>query len=156
MKFLNSKQKRAIFEELEKVYGVKEIDYELAEFGKQRLRAFSGNLPKEEIFDLSELTSIEVLGLYLISQKDDDLRLNFDAVSLLKEKISKRITEIDKNQLALWVRGYDLEIPAERGIAVLKFKDDLVGVGKSNGEKIFNYLPKERKIKTPLPKPHNI
>ncbi|MBU0907656.1 MAG: hypothetical protein KKD18_05740 [Nanoarchaeota archaeon] len=151
MKFLNSKQKRAILKGLEEVYGITELNYLLVEFGKKRLRAFSGNLTREEIQQLSQLTNIEVIGMYLISRKDNDLRLNFDAVSLLRNQITKSITEINKEQLALWIRGHDLDIATERGIVVLKFQDELVGIGKSNTEKIFNYVPKERKIKTPVP-----
>lgn len=152
MKFLNSKQKRAIQEGLEEVYGITELNYLLIEAGKKRIRAFSGNLTREEILQLSQLANIEVIGMYLISQKDDDLRLNFDAVSLFRNKITKNITEIDKKQLDLWIRGYDLEIKCPRGIAILKFQDELVGIGKSNTEKVFNYVPKERKLKTPIPK----
>jgi|SRR3989338_7350450 len=152
MKFLNSKQKRAVQQELEEVYGIPELNYLLIEFGKKHIRGFSGNLTREEIFQLSELANIEVIGMYLISQKDDDMRLNFDAVSLFRNQITKKIVEIDKKQLDLWMRGYDLDISCERGIVVLKFQDNLVGIGKSNTEKIFNYVPKERKLKTPLPK----
>jgi len=151
MKFLNSKQKKSIQEGLNEFYGITELNAQLIEVGKLRIRAFTGNLSREEISQLSKITSIETIGMYLISQKDNDLRLNFDALPLFKSQITKRILEINKDQLALWVRGYDLEIKCERGIVVLKFEDDLVGIGKSNTEKIFNYLPKERKIKTPLP-----
>src|SRR3989338_11650581 len=110
MKFLNSKQKRAVQQELEEVYGIPELNYLLIEFGKKHIRGFSGNLTREEIFQLSELANIEVIGMYLISQKDDDMRLNFDAVSLFRNQITKKIVEIDKKQLDLWMRGYDLEI----------------------------------------------
>jgi NOL1/NOP2/fmu family ribosome biogenesis protein len=152
MKFLNSKQKKAVFEELEEVYGIDRMNYELIEAGKKRLRAFSGNFTREEISQLSQLTNIEIIGMYLISQKDNDLRLNFDAVSLFRNQITKNILEIDKKQLDMWMRGYDLDIKCPRGVVVLKFQDELVGIGKSNTEKIFNYLPKERKLKTPIPK----
>jgi NOL1/NOP2/fmu family ribosome biogenesis protein len=152
MKFLNSKQKRRIVEELKEQYGITELPYLLIEGGKQPLRAFSGNLSKEEIVQLSILARIEVIGMYLISKKDNDCRLNFDAVSLLRNQISKNITEISKSQLDLWMRGHDLEIKCPRGIAVIKFQDELIGLGKSNTEKIFNYVPKERKLKTQMPK----
>ena len=151
MKFLNSKQKRKVQGDLEETYGIPEIPYLLIEAGKQRLRAFSGDLSGEQILQLAQIANIETIGMYIISQKDDDLRLNFDALPLFKSQITKRIFEINKNQLALWMRGYDLDIKCERGIVVLKYQDELVGIGKCNTEKIFNYLPKERKLKTPLP-----
>jgi len=151
IKFIKSSQKRKILAELEEIYGITNLPYLLVKTGKKKLRAFSGHLSKEEISQLTELTNIEVIGMYLISQKDNDLRLNFDAVSLLRNQITKRIIEIDKGQLELWIRGHDLEIEAPRGIVVLKYNNDLVGVGKSNTQKIFNYVPKERKLKIPLP-----
>lgn len=150
MKFLNSKQRKEIQQGLNEQYGITELPYLMIEAGKQRLRAFSGTFSREEIQQLSQIANIELIGMYLISRKDNDLRLNFDAVSLLRDQITKSVLEIDEKQLNLWMHGQDLEIKCPRGIIVLKFKDELVGIGKSNTEKIFNYLPKERKLKTPL------
>ncbi len=152
MKLLNSKQKKHLIEELERLYGITDLPYLLIEAGKRKLRAFSGNLTKEEIIKLSQLIRVEVIGLYIISQKDAEPRINFDALPLLKDQITKNILEINKEQLELWLRGYNLDIKTDRGTVVLKYQDDFVGVGKSNTEKIFNYVPKERKLKTPLPK----
>ena len=147
IKFIKSKEKKRILEELEKSYGIEKLNYLLIETGKKKLRAFSGDLSKEEISKLRNTINVEVIGMYLISQKDVDLRLNFDAVSLLREQIRKNIIEINKEQYELWMRGHDLEIKHPKGIAVIKFIEDLVGIGRSNGEKIFNYIPKERRIK---------
>ena len=152
LQFLKSKEKRALVEELEEQYGITELPYLLLETGKQKIRGFSGHLSKEEIVQLTRLTNVEIIGAYLINQKDQNARISFDAIQLFKEQITKNIIEINNQQLQLWLRGYDLEIQAPRGIVVLKYQEDLVGIGKSNTEKIFNYVPKERKLKTPLPK----
>ena|SRR3989344_2075409 len=151
LQFLKSKEKRTLVEELEEQYGITELPYLLLETGKQKIRGFSGHLSKEEIVQLTRLTNIEIIGAYLINQKDQNARISFDAIQLFKEQITKNIIEINNQQLQLWLRGYDLEIQAPRGIVVLKYQEDLVGIGKSNTEKIFNYVPKERKLKTPLP-----
>ena len=151
LQFLKSKEKRALVEELEEQYGITELPYLLLETGKQKIRGFSGHLSKEEIVQLTRLTNVEIIGAYLINQKDQNARISFDAIQLFKEQITKNIIEINNQQLQLWLRGYDLEIQAPRGIVVLKYQEDLVGIGKSNTEKIFNYVPKERKLKTPLP-----
>ncbi len=76
--------------------------------------------------------------------------MNFDALALFKDQITKNIIEINEEQLEKWIRGYDLEIQTERGIVILQHNNDLVGLGRSNEEKVFNYVPKERKVKTPL------
>ncbi|MCA9485991.1 MAG: hypothetical protein KC506_04055, partial [Nanoarchaeota archaeon] len=120
--------------------------------GKRKMRAYSGHLSKEELSELGRIANVEIIGSYIINTRDDDFRLNFDMVSLLRDKINKTIVEIDEKQLDLWMRGHDLDVKGvERGIVVVKFDGELVGVGKSNTEKIFNYVPKERKLKTALP-----
>jgi len=151
--FLNSKEKKKLLAELEHHYGITSLPYALLETGKKKVRAFSGSLTGEEISELNRVTNIELIGSYMINKKDNDPRISFDALTLLKNQITKNIVEINNEQLQLWLRGHDLEIPnLPRGPVVIKFQDDLVGIGKSNTEKIFNYVPKERKLKTPLPK----
>jgi len=151
--FFNVKEKKELLEELENLYGIKYLNnYQFLETGKKKIRAFSGSLAKEEIKKLSQIIRIEIIGMYMVSKRDDQARINFDALPVLKNQIKKNIIEIDKEQLEKWIRGQDLEMQVQKGTVVLKFEEDLVGIGKSNGEKIFNYIPKERKIKTQLPK----
>lgn len=150
-KFIKSSEKRKIEAELEELYGIDSLpEYLLIEAGKKRIRAFSGSLSKEEIMLLSRAVKVELVGIYLISKKDEEARLNFDAVSLLKGKITKNVLEINEEQFQNWIRGQDLELETQRGTVVIKYKNDFIGVGKSNGEKVFNYIPKERKLKTQL------
>lgn len=150
MKFIKSSHKKKLLKELEEIYGITELPYQLIQGGKQRVRAFSGHLSREEIQELSQITRVELVGIYLVSQKDNEARISFDAVSLLRKQITKNIIEIDEKQFELWIRGYDLDMETQKGTIVIKHKNDLVGIGKSNGEKVFNYVPKGRKIKTPL------
>ncbi len=150
--FIRSSEKKKILEELENLYGVTSLPYILAEAGKKKIRAFSGTMSREEIQELTEITNVEVIGMYMISQKDDDLRINFDALPLFKEQITKSIIEINEEQFNCWIRGQDLDIETKKGTFVISHKGDLIGIGKSNGIKIFNYIPKERKLKTQMPK----
>lgn len=148
IRFIKTNEKNKILAELNHYYGISELPYLLIESGKKKIRAFSGNLSKEEIKMLVKITNVEVIGMYIISKKDVESRINFDALSLLKNQITKNILQIDEKQLNLWLCGRNLEISSAKGPIVLKYEDDFVGCGKSNGEKIFNYVPKERKLKT--------
>ena len=67
----------------------------------------------------------------------------------IKDQISKNIVEINDEQFHSWIRGNDIEFIDEivRGNVILKYKDDLVGCGKSNGLKVFNYVPKDRRLR---------
>jgi len=125
--FLKPKEKKTILAELKKIYGITELPYLLLETGKQKIRGFSGHLSKEEIQDLNKTANIELIGMYLISRKDAEPRINFDAISLFN--ITKNIIEINKPQLELWLRGNDLEMPTQQGTILLKYKEDLVGLG---------------------------
>jgi len=41
----------------------------------------------------------------------------------------------------------DLEIESENAFKVLKYNNEIIGCGKSTGEKIANFMPKERRIR---------
>lgn len=150
VEFIKSTEKKKILAELEEFYGIEELNYMLIETGKKKIRGFSGSLTREEMFEMSKYVNIELIGMYIISKKDEDLRLNFDAVSLFRNEITKSIVEINKEQLEKWIRGHDLDMLCQRGLVVLSCDGDLVGIGKSNGERVFNYVPKERCVKSAL------
>lgn len=146
--FIKSNEKRDIISQLNEQFGIERLPYLLIESGKERIRAFSGNLSKEEIMQIGSLVKVEIVGLYLI-KKEHDLRLSLDATNVLRNQINKNILEINDEQFEKWIRGYDLQLsPAPiQGTYVIKYKDDFIGCGKSNGKIIFNYVPKDRRIK---------
>jgi len=150
LSFIKSNRKREIVEKLKEIYGISNLPYLLIESGKEKIRAFSGSLSKEEIIEIGKIANIEIIGLYLLRQEgENDLRLSFDAPLILKEQISKNIIEITDEQFQLWIKGNDIEFDKEitKGNVVLKYQSHFVGCGKSNGLKVFNYVPKDRRLK---------
>src|SRR3989344_4456790 len=149
--FIKSPEKKEIQEELNKVFGIHDIPFMLIATGNEKIRGFSGSLTKDELIDLSQDINIELLGTYMF-KKEHDLRLSFDATHIFQPQITKSIFEINDSQFDQWIRGHDLlglkDIP--RGTLVMKYKDDFLGCAKSNGEKISNYIPKERRLRTQL------
>ncbi len=145
--FIKSSEKRRILKELNEIFGIEKIPYLLIESGKEKIRAFSGSLSKEEIINLGKIANIEGVGIYFMKKEDSGLRLSFEAAQLLKEQITKNVLCINDNELELWIRGHDLEIKTPKGVYIIVHGEDFLGCGKSNGEKIFNYVPKERRLK---------
>ena len=145
--FLRSKEKKKIIEELNDNFGIEDFHYLLISSGKERIYGFSGSLSKEEIFELSEVANIELIGLYLFNKSGEDLRLSFDSTQLLGNKITKGTLEIDEQNIKYWMKGEDLEIKAPKGVFIINQGEDFLGFAKSNGDKIFNYVPKERRAK---------
>ena len=148
IKFLKSSEKKKLLRELEEQFGITELPYLLLETGKEKIRGFSGTMTKEEIIELSKIANVEIIGLYLF-KKEKNLRLSLDATQILVNQINKNIIEINKDQLESWLRGKNLDIIKELGVYVIKYKDtgDFIGCGISDGKKIINYIPKERRIR---------
>ena len=55
--------------------------------------------------------------------------------------------EINDSQAEDWFKGNDLDIKAESAFKILKNNDEFIGCGKSTGDRITNFVPKERRIK---------
>ncbi len=147
MKPLTSSDKKKIIEQLNKQFGITELPYLIIQFGKEKLRLYTGNLSKEELYHLDNEIRIENIGLYFAKWENDEIRLTLDGVQLLKNQITKNILELNDNQANQWLKGNDLDIKTEHSWKILKHKDEFLGCGKSTGERITNFMPKERRIK---------
>ena len=148
IKFLKSSEKKKLLTELEEQFGITKLPYLLVETGKQKIRGFSGTMIKEEIIELGKIANVEIVGLYLV-KREKELRLSLDATQILANKINKNILEINNKQVEEWLGGKNLDIQKESGIYIIKYKDtgDFIGCGISDGKKIINHIPKERRIR---------
>ena len=146
--FLNSGERKRLIADLQERFGISKINYLLLEAGKGKMRAFSGDMSKEEILQLSEIARVELIGIYFARRDEmSGLRLSVDGAILLKDEIDKNVIEIDKAQVASWMRGEDLQIEIEKGVYVVKHGRDVLGCGFSNGKKVYNYVPRERQVR---------
>lgn len=146
MKILLSPQKKKILKQLNEQFGITTLPYLILQFGEEKLRAYSGSFSIEELNILNANLRIEKLGLYFAKALPEGLRLTFDGVQLFKNQIIKNIIEINDKQAEEWFKGNDLIIQSENVFKILKYNNEFVGCGKSTGEKITNFVPKERRI----------
>lgn len=147
MKIIRSTPKKKILAQLNEQFGITKLPYLLLRFGKEKLRAYSGNLSAEELNKLDSELRIENIGLYFVKEQIDGLRLTFDGIQLFKNQITKNILDLNDKQANEWLRGQDLNIQTDRAFKILKHKNEFIGCGKSTGERITNFVPKERRIK---------
>jgi NOL1/NOP2/fmu family ribosome biogenesis protein len=146
IQFIKTPEKRRILEQLNKQFGIENLNFLLIKSAKEKIRGFSGQLSKEEICQLSEIANIEVIGAYML-RIEHDLRLSFDATKLLSQEIKKNIIEIDEEQMKTWMQGFDLPIQKPSGTYVIKYQNLFLGCGKSNGQVILNHVPKDRRLR---------
>ncbi|MFC1686201.1 hypothetical protein ACFLZZ_04255 [Nanoarchaeota archaeon] len=146
IEFLKSGERREVLRTLKDFYGISKFPYLLLRSGKEKIRGYSGHLSKEEIIMISKIASIEGIGLYVL-KKGEGLKLSFDATQMMQSEIVKSIFKMNEEQYTKWISGEDVEAPSQKGVLVMEYSGDFIGCGKSNGEKIFNQIPKERRIK---------
>ena len=146
--FIRSSQKRDILKKLEKQFGISELNYLLIQAGREKIRGYSGHLSKDEIVDIGKLANVETVGLYVLKEEKDKLiRLSTDACHLLKKQITKNIITLNDEQFSLWIRGNDVDIEIPSGVHVIVYDNIPFGCTVSNGKKLFNYLPKDRRLR---------
>lgn len=147
VEFYNSKKRKELIEKLNSQFGVKTLPPIIFETGKERIRGFSGDLTIDELYDLADIANIEYIGLYLLKQDMEFLRLGFDGAILLKDQYSKNIVELTDAQVDGWMNGHNLDVQLENGIYIVCHKGDVFGCGVSDGKHLINFVPKERRIR---------
>jgi len=157
--FITRERKSEIMEMLA-YYGIKSLSgYLLTESGTEKIRAYSGSLSAEQLHEINQEVSIELIGLYLLHYYPTNIRLSFDAVNALKKEITQNILELDDKQAEEFLKGRDVALNEEEkkaleikgdtcGFKILKHKNDFIGTGKLTQEgRIVNYMPKERRLR---------
>ena len=155
--------------------GMKKIPELLIKTGKERVRAYSGNLSTEEIMEIWRLLPIEGVGLYVGKDMMNrngvrEVRLSLDGMHTWKEQLTERVFVLSEKQEEDWFFGKDVELGEGQvgkigdtqleghenlqagGFVSVRSADgkDFVGMGKIGGEgkMLFGFLPKERRRKS--------
>jgi len=139
--------------------GISKISQMLVRSGKERIRAFSGDLEKSEILDLWRILPIEGIGLYVGKDMMNrngvhEIRLALDGMHVWQKQIesaiagssgvggrgSVRLVQLDEEQESDWFLGRDVSLSEEQGkvgvgFVNVKAGEDFVGVGKIGGGK---------------------
>ena len=148
MKFLASRDKKKLLEQLQKQFGIDELPFLLLETGNEKIRGFSGSMSRDEIYALSEMANIELLGLYLFKEEHGGLRVGFDGSMVLRGMATKNFIEIESEDVEKWLNGMNLGIKRPNGIYIIKSKEgDYLGCAASDGTQLINFVPKERRIR---------
>lgn len=159
-----SKAKKKKFVDGVSSLGLEKIPQLLIRTGKERIRAYSGNLSKEEIWDLWRVLPIEGIGLYVGKDSFNrngvqETRLSIDGLHIWNEQITGNVVELDDDLEEVWFKGEKLELGegndfvkfSGKFVAVKsKSSGDFIGTGKVSvdGLVLHNFLPKERRRKS--------
>jgi len=138
--------------------GMKKIPELLLKSGKEKVRAYSGDLSTEQIMEIWRLLPIEGVGLYVGKDMVNrsgvrEVRLSLDGMHAWKEQLTENVLELTEEEEVEWFAGKNVEISGEQdikeGFVCVKAGVDFVGIGKvgNSGQTLFSFLPKERRRK---------
>ena len=147
IEFYNTKKRKKLISQLNEQFGIVEIPRILFETGKEKIRAFSGTLNREEIQTLGTITNIEIIGLYICKQEMGGIRLSFDGSMLLGTEAKENTIELNAEQAHEWLNGKDLPIQEKKGMYLIKYGHDILGCGAGDNTIVHNFVPKERRIR---------
>ncbi|MFC1723287.1 hypothetical protein ACFL0V_04055 [Nanoarchaeota archaeon] len=145
LRILNSREKKSILKQIQEQW---ESDFKpdvMLMSNKNKFYIITRDLQEINWQDYK----IDKIGLY-IGRIEKEIRLSIEGSQVIGPTTKKNVLDINKEQLDLWFKGEDLEIPNLEnkelsGFIILRHQDDFIGSGKISNNKILNYVPKGRR-----------
>ncbi len=150
LKIMNKNEKDEILGKLNKQFGITKIPGEIIMRGKERMFLFTGEIDKNQLRVLEEITPIERVGAYFAKRVEniDEVRLSIEGTQIFADQIKDNIFELSDDQVEEWMKGRELQIKTgKKGFLAMKYKENFLGTGKASEEKIGNFIPKNRRLK---------
>jgi len=143
LEILNSKETKEIYKKLKDVFGFEEkLDYAFLMNKDGKIYIVNKEIDKIDFTNLR----VDAVGMYFAEIKDGELRLSIEGSQLIGPKAGKNVAELSDEEMRKWLRGIDFEKNLENGFYIMKHGNDFMGTGKCSRGKIYNYVPKARRI----------
>lgn len=141
MRFLNSKEKKELFQQLEKQFGAQaELDCLYFENSQGKIFLLSKDYAS---FDPKGLR-VNNRGMYFAKREREGLRLTIEGAQLFQAK--KNVLDLDAKQAELWMLGEDIPFEGNQGFVLLRCEKDILGCGMLKNNVLRNMVPKERRL----------
>jgi len=144
MKTLNKKEINQILNNLKDFYGIKELKLDYAFLQNNKFKIY---LVSKDFKKIKTNLRINGLGLYFLNISKG-LRLSIEGSQIIGKEATKNIHKITDKELEEWLRGNDLDCKDLQKYQLIKNKNDFYGVGLATNDKLKNFIPKYRRIKS--------
>ncbi|NJE84366.1 hypothetical protein E3E23_00705 [Thermococcus sp. CX2] len=95
-----------------------------------------------------EVKSTDRQGVYFGRIESDGIRLTIEGSFLVGPKATKNVVELDEERALRYLAGESIEVEENiSGWVILKWGDYYLGTGKAKDGRIYNYVPKDRRLK---------
>jgi NOL1/NOP2/fmu family ribosome biogenesis protein len=145
LRVLNSKEKKRLLNLINEQFECDfDLDYEVFMNNRNRIFLLSKDFSKIEISKLR----INSLGLYFGEVSEKEIRLSLDGSFIIGKTAKRNVVSLDDEQARKWMAGEDIAVDSTlSGFVIIKNNDDFLGCGKISNGKLYNYVPKERRVK---------
>lgn len=149
LQLLNSRERKKLLAMIEQQFGALAEEFEFYVNSKKKIF-----LINREIAGISlDKLRVNSLGMYLGEVHDDGIRLSIEGSQMIKN--AKNVLVLDDTDAKRWMAGEDFELSTDlfsgqsaglAGFAIIKNREDILGCGKVSKGKLYNYMPKERRV----------
>ncbi len=148
-KEISHKEELHIIKFLEDIYGVNQKDLENLLFIKKVEDVWVTTKRASKVLKFESALTINSVGFRAIrSAFSVSPKITTNFAQFLGEKITKNKYDMNKAEYELFIKGYELDNPNNlRGFCILKYNNEVIGVGLATEGKIRNQLPKGRVLK---------
>lgn len=142
---MTSKELKVLFKQLEDQYGTLPENLKDYAFIKNKDKIYLITRDIERI-PLDKIR-INNAGLYIIEEKNNQIRLSIEGAQLFGPAATKNVHEFDDEGMKAWFRGEDVDVDTEyEGFVILKHGNDYIGSGRYKDGHIINFVPKARRL----------
>ncbi len=144
LKSLNRKEVKHILKLIREHWDA-EVDLDFAFFlsGKDNLYIINKEIANVETGKMR----INSIGLYFAEFVDNSIRFSIEGSQIVGKFAKKNVVEVDFQTARKWMKGEQIDISGDfSGFVIIKHGKDFLGCGKFLGDKILNYVPKNRRI----------
>ena len=141
MKILNSREIKGLVLGLKEQYAITNIDLNYALL-RDEDKVF---LISKDYIIINGL-NLRNAGLYFGRIVDDGIILGIEGSQIIGNN-ALRVIELNKEETIEWMKGNDIDAGIrEEGYYLIKNKNDFFGVGKVKNNKVWNMVPRDRRI----------
>jgi len=145
-KVLNKKEVKRIVNSLDEQYSVSglKLDYVFVLGSEDKIYLIDKKFAELGLSDLR----VNSLGLYFGKLENGKVRLSIEGSQIVGPFAGRGVVVLSRSQIAGWVRGNNVYIDADcDGFVLVKHGDDFFGSSKCSKGTLFNYVPKNRRIR---------
>ncbi len=141
-KILNKKQSDNLLKDIKQNYIIDKIDIDCGFIEKSnKIFIISRDISRIDFRNMR----LNDIGLYFCKVEKDGIRLSIEGSQLVGENAKNSII-LDEEETKKWFSGEDIQDKEGYGYFIVKNKKDILGCGKVKEGKLYNFVPKERRI----------